>query len=153
MLAGVHAGMEVRVRVVHRVVRVVVRVVQVVSQRSVRMRKLRRELCPRQLCWRQQGHGRRQRRHVLVGQSSSSPWRSPTGATTVEEGAIGVGHVAAMVVVVVSHHSHLRLPLKALTTPQEGPVVKHVLTSRIQGPVVALTWVTRLTGDLYKTVI
>lgn len=45
------------------------------------------------------------------------------------------------------------LPLEALPPPQKTPVLKHIRGVRIQGPVVALPGVSRLSGHLYKAVI
>jgi len=48
--------------------------------------------------------------------------------------------------------AHIRA-FESFPPPQEAPVVKHVLGSRVQGPVVALTRPTGLPGDLHEAVV
>ena len=55
-------------------------------------------------------------------------------------------------VTIVSGHHH-RHPLVSLPPPQEGAIVKHVLSLRVQGPEVPLAWVARLSGYLDEAVI
>lgn len=46
-----------------------------------------------------------------------------------------------------------RVSLVPLSSTEKTPVVKHVLTAGIQGPVISLAWVPRLSGDFHKAVI
>ena len=55
-------------------------------------------------------------------------------------------------VTIVSGHHH-RHPLVSLPPPQEGAIVKHVLSLGVQGPEVPLAWVARLSGYLDEAVI
>ena len=45
------------------------------------------------------------------------------------------------------------IPLKSLPSPQKAAIIKHVLTSGIQTPVISFSWITRLSRYFYEAVI
>jgi hypothetical protein len=45
------------------------------------------------------------------------------------------------------------VPLEALASSQEAAVVKHVLTGRIEGPVVALSGIAGFTRNLHEAIV
>lgn len=55
--------------------------------------------------------------------------------------------------VVIPQEEVWRLSLVALPSPQEAPVVKHVLGHRVQSPVVPLARVPGFTRDLDEAVV
>lgn len=79
------------------------------------------------------------------GRIISSPARRTSCASLKHEAGRGRLHV--------HHLCGGRVAFKALAAPQEAAVVEHVLRGRIEGPVVALTGVARLAGDLDEAVI